>query len=71
MIDQKILTTDEVKNLQNEVNQEKQKVSENILDKIKNYFSGVTNNVLHPGQQAAPSTSNKQCFPAQPFQAKP
>jgi len=36
--------------IQNEVNQEKQKVSENIGQKIQNYFSGVTNSILHPGQ---------------------
>jgi hypothetical protein len=32
--------------LQNEVNTEKQKVSETIGNKIKNYFSGVTNALL-------------------------
>jgi predicted PurR-regulated permease PerM len=36
--------------IQNEVNQEKQKVSENIGQKIQNYFSGITNSILHPGQ---------------------
>lgn len=36
--------------IKNEVTQEKQKVSENILEKIKNYFSGVENSVIHPGE---------------------
>ena len=36
--------------IKNEVTQEKNKVSENIGTKISNYFSGVTNSILHPGQ---------------------
>lgn len=35
--------------IKNEVNQEKQKVSENIGEKISDYFSGVADSVLHPG----------------------
>ena len=35
--------------IKNEVSQEKQKVSENIGQKISNYFSGVTESILHPG----------------------
>jgi len=35
--------------IKNEINQEKQKVSENILDKTKNYFTGITDSILHPG----------------------
>jgi len=38
----------------NEVNQEKnkvsEKISENILKKTEDYFSGVTNSILHPGE---------------------
>jgi hypothetical protein len=36
--------------IKTEVKQEKEKVSENILTKVGNYFSGVANNVLHPDQ---------------------
>ena len=43
--------------IQNEVNQEKQKVSENIGTKIENYFSGVANSVLHPGQTTGQTNS--------------
>ena len=44
--------------IQNEVNQEKEKVSENIGKKIQNYFSGVTNSILHPGQETnCPTTA--------------
>lgn len=35
--------------IKTEINQEKEKISENILEKTKNYFSGVANSVLHPG----------------------
>ncbi|MCX6721484.1 MAG: hypothetical protein NT026_02710 [Candidatus Staskawiczbacteria bacterium] len=35
--------------IKQEVAQEKQKVSENIGEKISNYFSGVANSILHPG----------------------
>jgi len=46
----------------NEVNQEKQNVSENIGQKVSNYFSGITNSILHPGtpQNCAPTTSPNQ-----------
>ena len=45
--------------IKNEVNQEKNKISENIGEKIKNYFSGVTESVLHPGtpQNCQPPTT--------------
>lgn len=47
--------------IKNEVNQEKQKVSENILQKVGNYFSGITNSIVHPGspQNCQPTTSTK------------
>lgn len=35
--------------IKNEVTQEKNKVSENIGEKISNYFSGVENSIVHPG----------------------
>ena len=46
--------------IQTEVNQEKQKISENIGEKISNYFSGVANSVLHPGtpQNCQPSQNS-------------
>jgi len=34
--------------IKNEVNQEKQKVSENIGEKISNYFTGISDSILHP-----------------------
>jgi hypothetical protein len=33
----------------NGIEQEKQKVSENVAEKIKNYFSGIGESILHPG----------------------
>lgn len=41
---------DEIKN---EINQGKEKISENILEKTKNYISGITNSILHPGSTPA------------------
>jgi hypothetical protein len=49
--------------IKTDVTQEKNKVSENIGKKISNYFSGVSNSVLHPGnntcQTVPDSTSAK------------
>ena len=45
--------------IQNDINQEKQKVSENIGTQIKNYFSGIANSIVHPGQ-------NNSCAPQPP-----
>ena len=51
--------------IKNEVSQEKQKISENIGTKIKNYFSGVVDNIFHPAQ-------NKSCTQnCQPSQTQP
>lgn len=36
--------------ISNEIDREKNKVSENIGTKISNYFSGIANSILHPGQ---------------------
>lgn len=36
--------------IKNEVNKEKEKVSESIAEKIQNYFSGIADSVLHPGE---------------------
>ena len=35
--------------IKNEVTQEKNNVSQNIGQKISNYFSGVANSIVHPG----------------------
>jgi len=47
--------------IKNEVKTEKEKVSENIGEKISNYFSGVENSVVHPGtpQNCPTQTSTK------------
>lgn len=47
--------------IKNEIKQEKEKVSENIGEKISNYFSGVANSVMHPGDPqncSTPTTSS-------------
>ncbi len=36
--------------IKNEVTKEKEKVSENILKKVENYFAGISNSILHPGE---------------------
>ncbi len=33
------------------VEDQKEKVSENVLEKTKNYFSGITDSILHPGNK--------------------
>lgn len=50
--------------IKNEIAQEKNKISENILEKTKNYFSGVANSVLHPGTpQNCPTQTSSQTQP--------
>jgi predicted PurR-regulated permease PerM len=46
--------------IKNEVGQEQKKVSENIGQKISNYFSGVANAIAHPGtpQNCSTQTSS-------------
>ena len=46
--------------ISDKINQEKDKVSENILTKTKNYFSGIANSILHPGEN-----NNCQTQPSQ------
>lgn len=46
--------------IKNEVSQEKNKVSENIGQKISNYFSGVADSILHPGQNNSCQTQPAQ-----------
>ncbi|MFH1968550.1 MAG: hypothetical protein ABIJ84_04135 [bacterium] len=33
-----------------QVNDQKEKVTESVTTKIKNYFSGITDSILHPGE---------------------
>jgi len=47
----------------NEITQEKEKISESVGEKIKNYFSGITDSILHPGE-------NNNC-PTQPTETTP
>ena len=50
-IDQEVQKRGEA--IQNEVNQQKEKItenSENIITKIGNYFSGISDSILHPGE---------------------
>jgi hypothetical protein len=49
---------DMIKNNVEGVTQEKNKVSENISEKVSNYFSGIANSVVHPG-------TPQNCQPAQ------
>ena len=49
--------------IQTEINQEKNKITENILEKTKNYFSGITNSILHPGENN--TGENNNCLPVQ------
>ena len=49
--------------IKTEINQEKNKISENILNKTKNYFSGIANSIIHPETPQncqAPQTSSDQ-----------
>lgn len=36
--------------IKNEIDEQKNNISESIGKKIKNYFSGVTDSILHPGE---------------------
>ncbi len=49
--------------IQNEVSQEKKNVSENILQRTENYFSGIANSIFHPGIP-------QNCQPSQTVQLK-
>lgn len=56
--------------IKNEVDQEKNKISESIGKKIENYFSGIAESVFHPGE----NIGNQNCPPVQstqPTQTKP
>ena len=51
--------------IQNQINQEKQKVSDSIATKIGNYFSGIENSVVHPGtpQNCQPTQTSSASQP--------
>jgi len=42
--------------IKNEIDSEKEKVSTNVGDKIKNYFSGIAESVIHPGNNSCETT---------------
>lgn len=48
--------------IKNEINQEKEKVSETIGEKIKNYFSGIIDNIFNPGKK---NNESQSCSPCQ------
>lgn len=54
--------------IKEEINQEKQKVSESIGEKIKNYFSGISDSVFNPGKLK--QNQNQNCPPVD-TQAQP
>ncbi len=54
---------DRGESIKNDLNQEKQKVSENFGEKIKNYFSGIVDSVFHPSSENSQSQNCTQTFP--------
>lgn len=46
--------------IQNNVEQQKNKISENILEKTKNYFAGIANSIVNPGTCTTSQTSASQ-----------
>jgi len=57
------------------ITEQKEKISESVGEKIKNYFSGVVDSVFHPGKNASPedsaAESSKNCPPCQQIQSSP
>ena len=53
--------------IKNEINAEKEKISETIGEKIKSYFSGVADSIFHPGK----AKQNQACPPTEPSQMPP
>ncbi len=47
--------------IKSEANQEKEKISESLGEKIKNYFSGVVDSVFNPGKNNNSQNSSPQC----------
>ncbi len=54
-----------------QIDQEKNKISESILDKTKNYFSGITNAVLHPSAGENKTDSADACNCVCPASSNP
>lgn len=54
-----------------ELTSQKEKVSESIGEKIKNYFSGIVDSVFHPGENTSPTESSKNCPACQQIQSSP
>ncbi|MEK7080467.1 MAG: hypothetical protein AAB925_01370 [Patescibacteria group bacterium] len=52
--------------IKSEVNQEKQKVSENLGKKIKDYFSGVVDSVFNPDKNNNSQSNNQNSQTCQP-----
>ena len=42
--------------IKNEVSSEKEKISENILQKAGDYFSGIADSIVHPGNNTCETT---------------
>lgn len=49
------------------VEEQKEKVSESILEKAKNYFSGISDAIFHPGEKEENKNDTCEC-PGQPAQ---
>ena len=44
--------------INNEINQQKENVSQSVGEKLKNYFTGIENSIIHPGTpQNCPAAS--------------
>ncbi len=52
--------------IKNEINQEKEKISESVGEKIKNYFSGVVDSVFNPGEEKETQNCSQTCPQVQP-----
>jgi len=52
--------------IKNEINQEKEKISQTIVEKIKNYFSGVVDSVFHPSSNMSSNQNSTQVCPICP-----
>ena len=53
------------------ITEQKEKISESVGEKIKNYFSGIVDSVFHPGENTTPAESSKTCPPCQEIQCSP
>ena len=56
--------SEEVKNrgemIKNEITSEKDKISENVLQKVGDYFSGIADSVVHPGNNSCTTNQAPQ-----------